>query len=339
MHFADDATYPSVDSAWRGLVGEIVAKGDIVAAISDPLSVGSKFGTKPRRTREVVAARILIENPRDRLVLSGLRQFRLDYSIATVIWALSASEAVSPLTFYNPAGRDFSDDGHTVRSAIGRRVFGMNGICQFRAAIENLRVDPLSRRSMIQVYLPSDLLQRTRDVSCTGSIHFLVRGGRLHAIVQMRSQSALMVLPYDLFLLTMVHEYASICSGLELGAYWHISNSAHIYEDELPNAESLLAEELASPEAMPYMPSSTADEIELLITAEKHVRESLANGMDPAPRLRDFELSAYWKDLLQAAAADWRLRSGQTWANSGASLLPGCYQQCLRQSHKSRLDK
>lgn len=337
MHMLENLTYESADGAWRGLVGQVLSQGDDVAGVADILSVGSGFGKLSRASREVLGSRTGIDNPRDRLVFSQTRRFRLDYAIAQVVWAFSRSDAVAPVTFYNPTGLNFSDDGKTVRSAIGPRVFGGAGGDQFHAAIEKIRADASSRRAMIQVYLPSDLLEATRDVSCTGSIHLLARDGILHAVVHMRSQSALMVLPYDLFLLTMIHELAAVTSGLKLGTYCHLSNSAHVYEDELVGATALLDETPPERQSMPPMPVSSPEEIARLIAAEAHLRKSLESGSHTVKGLEKFRLSTYWRDLLLAIAADWSMRSGRSWEEAGAARLPACYQKCLRLAHREAL--
>lgn len=329
-----DVTYDSADDAWRGLVREVFTYGDDVPGVSDPRSVGSGFGRAARGTREVLAARVQIADPRNRLVFTRVRQFRLDYAIAQTIWALSKSNSVAPVAFYNPIGLKFSDDGRTVRSAIGPRLFGGEGAGQFHAALDKLRRDPSSRRAMLQIYLPSDLVEPTLDVSCTGSLHLLVRAGALHAIAHMRSQSALMVLPYDLFSLTMIHEIASICLGLELGTYWHVSNSAHVYEDELSKATSLLNEAPTEREPMSPMEGTSADALDNVIRAEQYIRAALGAGEDPTPRLQDFELTGYWTDMLNALTAAWNLRLGLSWERAGAVRLPSYFRRCLRLAHE-----
>jgi len=191
--------YSNTDKAWRNLVRLIADEGESVSPVQDPLSIGSQFGQNPRSTHEVIATNLAIWNPRDRLIFSEVRPFRLDFAIAQVIWALSGWDEFEPLTFYHHRGSEFSDDGKTVRSAIGRRVFRSQNGDQFRAAINKISSDHSTRRAMIQIYLPEDLFVSSRDVSCTASLHLLARGSQLHAVGQMRSQSALVVLPYDLF--------------------------------------------------------------------------------------------------------------------------------------------
>src|SRR5258705_8245838 len=54
----------------------------------------------------------------------------------------------SPLAFYHHRGAEFSDNGSTVRSAIGRRVFrSRNGDQKTRRPIAERTVLPLDRKS------------------------------------------------------------------------------------------------------------------------------------------------------------------------------------------------
>jgi thymidylate synthase len=306
--------------------------------VQDPLSIGSKFGGSARATRELIATQVAIRNPRARLIVSEVRPFRIDFAIAQVIWALSGSDELAPLAFYHHRGAEFSDNGNTVRSAIGRRVFRSRNGDQMLEAVQKIRNDRSTRRAMIQIYLPDDLFLPSRDVSCTGSLHLLARGSQLHAVGQMRSQSTSVVLPYDLFLLTMLHEFASVCAGLELGTYCHVCNSAHIYEDEMHFTKALLDEPLTAVEPMPAMPASTASEIAELIEAERIVRASLTSTTETRLDVRSLSLSTYWQDLLATMIADWKLRHGYSWADAGVDNLPQLYQRTLAMGDRNSVN-
>src|SRR5258705_6614323 len=322
------STFDSTEEAWRAMVRSVAECGDRVPGVHDPLSIGSKFGDSARDTRELIAAQIAIRNPRARLIVSEVRPFRLDFAIAQVIWALSGSDELAPLAFYHHRGAEFSDNGSTVRSAIGRRVFRSRNGDQMHEAVDKIRNDRSTRRAMIQIYLPDDLFLPSRDISCTGSLHLLARGSQLHAVGQMRSQSTTVVLPYDLFLLTMLHEFASVCAGLELGTYWHVCNSAHIYEDEMHCTKALVDEQSTAVQLMPAMPESAASEIAELIEAERMVRHSLIKT-ETKLDVRSLSLSTYWQDLLETMIADWKLRHGYSWADAGIDNLPELYQRAL----------
>jgi thymidylate synthase len=332
------STFDSTEEAWRAVVRSVAERGDNVPGVQDPLSIGSKFGRSARDTRELIATQIAIRNPRARLIVSEARPFRLDFAIAQVIWALSGSDELEPLAFYHHRGSEFSDNGSTVRSAIGRRVFRSRNGDQLLQAIDKIRNDRSTRRALIQIYLPEDLFLPSRDVSCTGSIHLLARGSRLHAVGQMRSQSATVVLPYDLFLLTMLHEFASVCAGLELGTYWHVCNSAHIYEDEMHFTKAVLDELLTAVQPMPAMPVSTPSEIAELVEAERIVRHSLMSMSETGLDVRSLSLSTYWQDLLATMIADWKLRHGYSWSDAGIDNLPELYQRPLAMADRNSVN-
>src|SRR6185295_4571683 len=147
------STYKNNDEAWRRLVRLVANEGDRVPAVRDPLSIGSQFGERPRATQETIATTFQIRNPRDRLILSDSRPFRFDFAIAQTIWALSGKNELAPLTFYHHRGSEFSDDGHTLQSAIGNRIFHSNDGDQLRAAVNKIVNDRATRRAMIQIYL------------------------------------------------------------------------------------------------------------------------------------------------------------------------------------------
>ena len=85
--------------------------------VADPLSVGSGFGTKERKTREIVAASFSILNARHRLIASTARPIDLGYAIANVIWTMAGSNTLREISYYNPIGERFSDDGVTLFGA------------------------------------------------------------------------------------------------------------------------------------------------------------------------------------------------------------------------------
>ena len=112
------------------------------------------------------------------------------------------------------------------QSAYGPRILG-----QVEAVIAELRRDPLSRRCALIVGRPEECA--TARLPCTTTVQFLLRGGRLHAMVALRSSDAVWGLPYDVVqfgaLVMAVAHLVSAAPGkmhLTLG-------SAHVYESTL----------------------------------------------------------------------------------------------------------
>jgi thymidylate synthase len=118
----------------------------------------------------------------------------------------------------------------------------------------------------------------------------------------MRSQSAAMVLPYDLFVFTMMHETASLSLGLELGAYHHFCGSLHYYTDEEEIVSRMLNEQIDNNSwSMPVMDSNPLEKIQDLRKIERELRSALGQGGD-CSFLRSAGLSEYWVAIFSVIA-------------------------------------
>ncbi len=295
--------YRSATEAWRGVLHELKQFGADVPGVTDPFSVGSNFGSSVRSTREIVGHRFTIDDPRNRLVRSRQRPVNDQFAIANALWALSGSDDLSPILYFNPKGKAFSDDGSTLYSAPGKRIFASAAGDQFAAAADRLLSDPTSRRSTIQFARIQEVFTVSRDISCTTGMQFLIRQGKLECITTMRSQSALMVMPYDLYLFTMLHEAMAVLLETELGRYHHFSGSLHVYEDEMLLMERVLteSEELMPVEPMPRMQTFSEPIRQSLTVAFRTVRNGLAH--DQPFDLKVFDLDEYWIRLLSKLSA------------------------------------
>ena len=299
------AAFPSAESAWRASLRFLLDDAEEVSSTLDPLSVGSLFGKGRRPTREALAIGFSITNPRARLCGSVLRRFRPGAAIAYTLWTLAGSDDLASIAFYNPLAVAFSDDSQRLRAAPGGRIFAGPGN-QFAAAINLIKADSGTRRALIQIYWPTDLLTPSRDNSCTGSVHFLVRGGALHCVVTMRSQSAAMVMPYDVFLLTMLHEMAAVELGLPLGEYKHFCHSLHFYLDEERLVRGIVEEDTKEPPPMPAMLASALAARDVLVGAERNIRERLTLDPNATISFQRYGMDAYWARLFEIMVSEWR---------------------------------
>jgi thymidylate synthase len=316
--------FESAQAAWLASLARLRIFGREVRGVIDPNSVGSDFGTKDRPTRELLAASFTILNPRKRLFPSYARPIDLGFAFANVVWTLTGSNDLEMISSYNQRGRQFSDDGKTLFGAPGYRMFHSIAGDQFELARSQLRDDSSSRRAMIQLLTPADHAVSSKDHSCIADLQFLVREGKLTCIAHMRSQSALMVMPYDLILLTMIQEAMASSLKINVGAYHHFCGSLHYYLDEEKVVERAVHEDIAAVSAMPAMPCFDLATRELLSTNEKLMRRAIMNGQ--APVLRN-GLDAYWTELLQVMSAAFLGRGRGGLTNSDLSELPQTYRK------------
>lgn len=209
--------------AYLESISEVMQNGHVVAAPTSDKSVG-----KGREMKEIFNLSIQIDQPRHRMFpYKSPRGVKIQYPLGAFMWILFEDRSLKFINHYNPKGKDFSDDGRVLFGAYGPRIGW-----QLRAVESLLRHDPNTRRAVVHVHLPTDLEVPSFDIPCPVVIHFIIRRGRLHMNVYMRSQSVGMVLPYDLMIFSLIHEYMSVIMGKPLGIYTHICGSAHIYEDD-----------------------------------------------------------------------------------------------------------
>jgi thymidylate synthase len=306
--------YVGLDDAYRGSLRELHDHGSLVSSVVDPTSIGSAFGSKARPFRELLNYSFVLSDPTQRIVTHPSRRMDVPFAVASALWTLAGSDSLAFIEAYNPRGTAFSDDGYTLHGAHGKRLFASDGVNQVSAAIERLRRDSHSRRAATVVLNGKDAISSARDIPCVISIHFLLRQAQLHCIVNMRSQSAAMVLPYDVFAFSFLQECMAVELGVTPGRYFHNSGSFHYYSDE----ESLVQQLLVSPKpaalafsqfpAMPATPGPFAAIADVL-DYETAVRTALTSGHS-AERVLVPQLPPYWRDVALIMAVGLTRRTG-----------------------------
>lgn len=177
---------------------------------------------------EFLNAITVIKDPRQGLVLSEKRNLSLKYAVGELLWYLSGSNMVSAISPYSKVWEKLSDDGETVNSAYGHRIYRKFGFDQWGYVKNLLQKDPLSRQAVIHIKEPNN--QPTMDLPCTICIQYFIRDNRLHSAVYMRSNDIWMGFPYDVFCFTSLQVKMAMELGVDLGEYTHIAGSLHLYE-------------------------------------------------------------------------------------------------------------
>jgi thymidylate synthase len=272
MHFS------SLDDALKWAVGAIIQNGERAAPRSIP-------------TLELRSVLIAIDDPRRRYVSLEPRRWSFSYALGELSWHLRASTDLQEIAFYSKRWRAMSDDGAKITgSAYGAKVFQRTGSRnQWEHVRDTLQSDPATRRAvLILADSAGDCLQTGRDVSCATSLQFVVRHGKLDAIVSMRSNDVILGFPYDVFLFSMLQELMATELGVEIGAYHHFTTSLHLYESNIPNARRLLASSSRLSEPMP--PMKQLEQLSEFLAGEQCTREGKQLS-------RDIH-EGYWHELL-----------------------------------------
>ena len=119
---------------------------------------------------------------------------------------------------------------------------GMQNLDQVDYVLNLLKNDPSSRRIMTNIFNFEDLKDMNLE-PCAYGTQWLVKGGKLHLILNQRSQDMLAANGWN----TM--QYAALlcmfaqCAGLEVGTLTHNIGDCHIYDRHVPLIEKLIKAE------------------------------------------------------------------------------------------------
>lgn len=243
---------------------------------------------------ELMGPTLVLNNPRARLSRSESKG-KLFSALGELLWYLSGDIKLEFVRYY--VGSHYeqeSDDGVTVRSGYGERLFRYDGkINQVKNVIDLLKKRPSSRQAVIQIFDASDIAGGYKSIPCTCVLQFLVRDNKLNLITYMRSNDAYLGLPHDVFAFTMLQEIIARSVGVEVGVYQHSAGSLHLYECARQKAEQYLSEGWQSTEVeMSPMPEGDPwPAIQRVCEVEAQIRLNQLKSLD------SLNLPNYWLDL------------------------------------------
>jgi thymidylate synthase len=263
------------------------------------LAEGSQVNPRGLPTLEISPVEMSLANPRRRLLTSATRKWNLPLAVGEFCWHVSASNALSFIRYYSSRWNDFTDDEQTIRgSCYGYRLFQPQGGApsQWDVAQSLIKRDRFSRRAVLLMSQPLSVEDiEAKDVACSSSLQFLVRDGRLDALLHMRSNDAYWGLPYDVFFFTMLQELFATELGLELGVYHHSVGSLHLYSRHIERAKKVLQDTKWLDLEMPEM--SCSAELPGFLAAEHALRVGDSDALSGVNTL-----PAYWRSLAQVLA-------------------------------------
>lgn len=132
------------------------------------------------------------------------------------------------------------------RSSIPGLITGSLGN-QVHKLIDGLKNDPASRRHIISLWNIDDLWDMAL-YPCVWNSQWLVKEGKLHGIVQIRSNDLALGNPFNCFQYYALQRMLAQVVGLELGTLTFNINDAHVYERHIePLKEQLSRESLKAP--------------------------------------------------------------------------------------------
>jgi thymidylate synthase len=266
-------------------------------------------GSRIRPTRgaadELTAVLLCLTRPRSRLSRTEAKG-KVFSCLGELLWYLSPSDDLGFISTYLSHYIDESDDGKTIYGAYGPRLFGLRRQNQINNVVRLLTRNPYSRRAVIQLFDAVDLAQTHKHIPCTCTLQFLVRRGRLHLLTNMRSNDAFLGLAHDIFAFTMLQEIVARRLRVDVGHYFHVVGSLHLYRRHVKRAKQFLREGWQSDRPMRPMPAGDPQPaVRKVLAAEAAIR---AGKTYVIPK----NLHAYWADLIRLVAIYRCFREGRT---------------------------
>lgn len=194
---------------------------------------GKESSPRGQKIKELQNVSVVIKDPKKRILSLPIRKMSLPYAFGEFLWYLSARNDVSMMEYYSKKMKGFSDDGFTLNSAYGYRIFGKHKdlpFDQWKFVVDKLQEDPDSRQAVIHLHTPNN--KPTKDEVCTLSLQFFIREGKLDMVVNMRSNDIIWGFTYDVFNFTSLQELMANELNVEVGTYYHNAASMHIYEKD-----------------------------------------------------------------------------------------------------------
>lgn len=222
---------------FEGINADLVWQKAIQELIDSPDHCHSGRNSK---TREILPGILRISDPRQRWILSRTPPYNPAYGLVEFIWIITGNNASHILNFWNPGLPNFAGHGATYHGAYGYRLRHEFGLDQIKRAYQALLTTPETRQVVLQIWKPEidfpDINGQpaSRDIPCNVMSLLKLREGRLHWSQIMRSNDIIRGLPYNIIQFTMLQEIMAGWLGVRLGDYFHLSDSLHVYEKDIP---------------------------------------------------------------------------------------------------------
>lgn len=220
-------TFKSANEAW-------------ISTISDLYSEGAIVHPRGMMIKEIQNLSICITDPKLKVISNPLRKMSLPYAVGELLWYLSGRNDLQTMKYYSSRMGMFSDDGETLNSAYGHRIFGKHpsiGFDQWEKVKMQLQDDPDSRQAIIHLNTPHN--KKTKDEVCTLNLQFMIRDGALNMTTNMRSNDIVWGFTYDVFAFMAMQEIMAAELGVEVGLYYHNVASMHLYEKDFVMAHEV----------------------------------------------------------------------------------------------------
>ena len=213
-----------------------------VSLLKNVWNNGSDVNSRGSKQKELLFQSFTLTDPTKLDITSEARKFSKNYAVSEWLWYLSTDRSAENIGKLAKIWSNIADENGEVESNYGSYFW-----LQWSWVYNELLSDNDTRRATMVVNQPHHKHANPKDYPCTQYVQFLIRDGRLHMSVNMRSNDIIFglcndVFTFCLFQQMMLNELNSRGLDLELGEYHHFAGSLHLYETHFAKAQKILNE-------------------------------------------------------------------------------------------------
>lgn len=173
--------------------------------------------------------------PTERVCLIEARDANPFFHFIESMWMLAGRNDLKSLTYYVASMSDFSDNGETLWGAYGYRWRKYFHKDQINMIVKLLKENPDDRRAVLQMWdANKDLARVSKDVPCNTNIYFKIRDNKLNMTVCNRSNDMLWgAYGANVVHMSVLQELVAHRLGVPVGVYRQVSDSFHVYLNEV----------------------------------------------------------------------------------------------------------
>lgn len=196
-------------------------------------NTGKTTTVRGTTSKELINSTLVVDMKRPILSIKS-RDLGYRFMFAEAWWILSGRNDLASIQPYSKIIGNFSDDGMWFQGAYGPKL-----IDQLSYIIDSFVKDVHTRQAVATIWNRNP--RASKDHSCTVSIQWIIRDGKLHCIDTMRSSDIWLGVPYDVFNFAMYSTYIALVlrsKGIkvDLGDLYLNAGSQHLYDNNFENA-------------------------------------------------------------------------------------------------------
>lgn len=236
----------SFDRLYLDTLGRIYREGEIVQ------SERTGFATRalPGVTFELA--------PAAGFPLLTVRKMFPKFFCAETVWFVAGHKHAGFLQKFTKGWDSFLEEDGTVQTAYGYRWRHHFGRDQLTELVEHLREEPTSRQGVVLMWDPADdglRHPKKKNVPCPFSWTANIIGNKLNLHLIIRSNDMVLGNPNDIADFALLQAMIAQELGVAIGKLTVSISHAHIYENQFPQVEDLLARQVpAHPEIRCELP-------------------------------------------------------------------------------------